>query len=68
MKENECLPERLSKLMIGSLLLVGAVVLVLIGFTLLPLAGFILAIPVAALGIYFIKVHLNEKCEIETKQ
>ncbi|SMC90378.1 hypothetical protein SAMN02746065_11481 [Desulfocicer vacuolatum DSM 3385] len=65
MKMNECLPERMSKLMIGSLLLIGALALVIIGFTLLPVVGFLLAIPVAALGVYFIRVHLNDKCEIE---
>ena len=67
MKLNECLPERMSKLMIGSLLLIGALALVVIGFTILPVVGFILAIPVAGLGIYFLRVHLNEKCEIDTK-
>lgn len=66
MKANECLPEKLSKLMIGSLLLIGALALVIIGVTLLPLVGFLLAVPVAALGIYFIRVHLNEKCEIDS--
>lgn len=66
MKLNECIPERMSKLLVGSLLLIGALVLVAIGFTILPVVGIILAIPVAGLGIYFIRVHLNEKCEIDT--
>ncbi|MDY0220766.1 MAG: hypothetical protein RBR67_06495 [Desulfobacterium sp.] len=66
MKLNECLPEKMSKLLVGSLLLIGALALVIIGFTILPVVGIILAIPVVGLGIYFIKVHLNEKCEIDT--
>ena len=65
MKANECLPEKLSKLMIGSLLMIGALALVVIGLTLLPVVGFVLAVPVAGLGFYFIRVHLNEKCEID---
>lgn len=66
MSNNECLPERMSKMMIGSLLLIGALALVVIGFTILPVVGVILAVPVAGLGIYFIRVHLNEQCEIDS--
>ncbi|MDY0375898.1 MAG: hypothetical protein RBQ72_09230 [Desulfobacterium sp.] len=66
MKLSECIPERMSKLLVGALLIVGALALVAIGFTILPVVGIILAIPVAGLGIYFIRVHLNEKCEIDT--
>ena len=66
MKLSECVPQRLSKMMVGVILLIGALGLIVTGFTLLPVIGFILAVPVIALGVYFIKIHLNEKCEIDT--
>ena len=66
MKLSECVPQRLSKMMVGVVLLIGALGLIITGFTLLPVIGLVLAVPVLALGIYFIKIHLNEKCEIDT--
>ncbi|MFO7753986.1 MAG: hypothetical protein R6V41_12785 [Desulfobacteraceae bacterium] len=65
MKLSECVPQRLSKMMVGVILLVGALGLIVTGFTLLPVIGLVLAVPVIVLGVYFIKIHLNEKCEID---
>ncbi len=51
--------------MIGSLLMLGAFALIISGFTILPIAGFFLAVPFAVLAIYFTRLHLNDKCEID---
>jgi hypothetical protein len=66
MKANECVPQKISKLMLGSLLLVAALGLIIIGITLLPIFGFLLAVPVIALAIYVFRLHLNDQCEIVT--
>lgn len=65
MKTTECVPQKLSKFMLGSLLLAAALALIIIGITLLPVFGFIMAIPVVALAIYVFRLHLNDQCEID---
>lgn len=65
MKTIGCVPQKISKLMLGSLLLLAALALIIIGITLLPVFGFILALPVIALAIYIFKLHLNDQCEID---
>ena len=65
MKNTECAPQKISKLMFGFLLLLAAAGLIIIGITLLPVVGFVLALPVIALSIYVFRLHLNEKCEID---
>jgi len=65
MKNTECTPQKISKLMFGSLLLLAGIILIIIGITLLPVFGFVLAIPVIALSIYVFRLHLNEQCEID---
>jgi len=51
--------------MFGSLLLMAAIVLIIIGTTLLPVVGFLFALPVIALSIYVFRLHLNDQCEID---
>ena len=65
MKRNECVPQKLSKAMLALLIFMGAIGLMISGFTLLPVVGFVLAVPVIALSIYVYRLHLNEQCEIE---
>ena len=66
MKTTQCVPQKISKLMIGSIMLAAAAALVFIGVTtLLPFFGFVLAIPVTALAIYTFRLHLNDQCEID---
>ncbi len=65
MKASECVPQKMSKYMLGSLTLAAALGLVIIGITLLPFFGFILALPVLALSIYIFRLHLNDQCEID---
>lgn len=65
MKLNDCIPEKMSKAFVGALLLVGALAFVIAGFTILPIIGFVLAVPLALLSIYFFKIHVNDQCELE---
>lgn len=65
MKTNECVPEKLSKFMIASLIMAAAAGLIVIGVTLLPVFGFVLAIPVIALSVYIFRLHLNKECQID---
>lgn len=65
MKPIKCIPQKISKLLLGSLMLVGAIALVIIGITLLPVFGFILAVPVISLSFYVYSLHLNDQCEID---
>jgi hypothetical protein len=59
------MPQKISKLLLGSLMLVAAIALVIIGITLLPVFGFILAVPVIALSFYIYSLNLNDQCEID---
>ncbi len=65
MKSNECVPQRISRLMLVALLFAAAAALIIIGITILPFFGFILAIPVLALAAYLYKLHLNDQCELD---
>lgn len=65
MRANECVPQKISKVMLGSLLLAAAAGLIIIGVTLLPVIGFVLAVPVITLAVYVFRLHLNDQCEIE---
>ncbi len=65
MKTTECIPQKISKLMLGLILMGFALALIIIGATLLPVFGFILALPVIALAIYIFRLHLNDQCEID---
>lgn len=65
MKLTDCVPQRISKLFIGSLLIAGSLGLFISGFTILPVIGLILAVPVAVLGVYFIRMHLTKECEVD---
>ncbi len=65
MKATQCVPQKISKLMMGSIMLIAAAALVVIGVTLLPVFGLVLAVPVIALAIYIFRLHLNDQCEID---
>lgn len=61
---NFCLPERITKLTIAVVLLIGGVGMLLLGFTVLPVIGFAAAVPMLVLAGYFFYARLNEQCEI----
>ena len=65
MNSNQCIPQHISKFGLGLILLGAAGGLAVLGVTLLPIIGLVLAVPVAALAVYFFRVHLNNECEID---
>ena len=65
MKTTECATEKISKFMLGLIMMGFALALIIIGVTLLPVFCFILAVPVIALAIYIFRLHLNDQCEID---
>lgn len=65
MKSNNCVSEQISKYFIGFLVLGAALALVVIGFTILPIFGFFMAVPLVALAVIIFRFHLNDQCEID---
>jgi len=65
MKSMKCIPQRFFKIMLGVVLLTGALGFIAIGFTLLPYIGFIVAIPFVVLAFYIMTAKLNDRCEID---
>lgn len=65
MKLSNCVPEKISKAFVGGFLLVVALAFFIAGFTILPLVGFVLAVPLVLLSIYFLRIHVNDQCELE---
>ena len=64
MQTKACLPERFSKLLLATILLLGGIGFGVIGFTVLPVIGLLAAVPMLVLAGYFYRVHLNERCDI----
>jgi hypothetical protein len=65
MQTKACMPERFSKLLLATILLLGGIGFGVIGITVLPFIGLVVAIPMLVLAGYFYRVHLNERCRIE---
>ncbi|MFZ5571839.1 MAG: hypothetical protein ACOZF0_15670 [Thermodesulfobacteriota bacterium] len=65
MNITSCFPQTISKLFLAILLAIFALGFVVSGFTVLPIIGFVAAIPFIGISIYLFKAHLNKQCEIE---
>jgi hypothetical protein len=63
--KNICIVERISKSGLGLFFLFVTAGFMLSGITVLPLFGFLLAVPALLASIYFFSAHLNKSCEIE---
>ena len=63
--KNLCLVERFSKVGMGLFFLLISLGLILSGVTVLPVFGFLLAVPVFLISLYFFRAHLNKDCQIE---
>ena len=60
-----CRFERISNFSIGLILLLIGLGFVVIGLTIIPFIGFIVAIPIFIAGILFIKAHRSQECIVE---
>lgn len=65
MKSNRCTSEKFSKYFLSGLFGVFSLGLVVLGFTLLPIIGFFLALPVLAIAFVLIRTRLNDQCELD---
>lgn len=65
MKASNCVPQTISKYLLGILLAIGAIGLIIIGVTLLPIVGLVMALPVIGLAVYVFQSRLNDQCEID---
>ena len=52
-------------MILGLLTLAGAVILFVLGITLLPVLGILLSLPTFAVAVYVFRLHLNDQCQIE---
>lgn len=65
MRTVKCVPQHLYKIILGFLVLANAVVLFILGITLLPVLGILLSLPTFAAAYYIFRLDLNDKCEIK---
>ena len=63
MKTN-CILERFSKIGFGLFFLLTAFGFMLSGITVLPIFGFIFAVPLLIVSFYFFSTHLKKDCQI----
>ena len=57
MKISKCVPQKISKLMLGLFVLASALALFILGITLIPVIGIILSLPTFAMAIKIFKLH-----------
>jgi hypothetical protein len=62
------MPQKISKFALGLVLVAAALVMTIISFTILPVIGMILVVPILALAVYVFKLHLNDQCEIDPSE
>jgi hypothetical protein len=63
--KNMCLVERFSKIGAGIFFLIISIGFMLSGITVLPIFGFLMAVPLLLISFYFFRAHLNKDCQIE---
>jgi hypothetical protein len=63
--KNICLIERFSKIGAGIFFLIISIGFILSGITVLPIFGFLMAVPLLFISFYFFRAHLNKDCQIE---
>jgi hypothetical protein len=50
------------------ILVAAALAMTVVSFTLLPVIGLVLVVPIVALAIYVFRLHLNDQCEIDLSE
>ncbi len=64
MKENLCFWERVADEVLGAILLLIGVLFLIISFTVLPIIGLFVAIPVLAVAIAFLGAKRSKTCKL----
>jgi predicted membrane protein len=67
MDTNECRQERFSSRTIGIVFLVVSILLFVIGLVVLPVVGFIFAIPMVLIGIVMLTAPESKACQMIRK-
>jgi len=67
MDANECKQERFSSRTIGFVFLVVSILLFVIGLVVLPVVGFIFAIPLVLIGIVMLMAPESKACQMIRK-
>lgn len=65
MKNNKCTSQKFSKYFLSGLFGLFSLGLVVLGFTFLPIIGFLLALPVVAIAVILIRIRLNDQCQLD---
>ena len=68
MMKNNCIFERFSKIGFGLFFLLTAFGFILSGMTVLPILGFIFAVPLLMVSFYFFSAHLKKDCQIKESE
>ena len=64
MDKNDCQKERFSTRTIGTLVIIVSLLLLTIGLIVLPIVGFIFAIPLLVLGIGMVAAPESKTCQL----
>jgi predicted membrane protein len=64
MDANECKQERFSSRTIGIVFLVVSILLLVIGLVVLPVVGFIFAIPLLLIGVVMLMAPESKACQL----
>jgi hypothetical protein len=67
MDANECKQERFSSRTIGFVFLVVSILLLVIGLVVLPVVGFIFAIPMVLIGMVMLMAPESQACQMIRK-
>jgi len=65
MENTNCLSQRISKYLLSAVFGVFALGFVILGVTILPVVGLVMALPVVAVAIVLIRTRLNDQCQID---
>ena len=68
MKSLDCKLEKVSNVMVGSILLFVGLVFALLGLTVIPIIGLLFALAAFALGVVFLLAPRSESCALVTQK
>ena len=68
MDRTDCLRDKLSSRMVGSILLVFALLIAFAGFLIVPVLGLFFALPLLALAAIFIAAPESKVCRLITRK
>lgn len=63
MADEKCIKSRATKSLMGLVFLFISFIVGISGLTLLPIIGFVFALPFLLIAIFFFRLHLNKECE-----